>query len=596
MRRSFVASGLVFVIACGTEPPAGVDGGGDASSVASDGSVGADASARADASDLRDAARPGDAAAPDTGPPAPAYYVRPDGDDANPGTSPELAWRSIARVNEQRLEPGDRVLFEGGRSFEGTLRLDAEDEGTPAAPLVIGAYGEGRATVLAGDAAGVVIYNTAGVSLSGLDVVGSGRESNTEDGILAYVDLPGDVKLEHVAIDDVTVSGFGKSGVVIGANEGNSGFRGVRITRTRSHDNAISGITVYGAWSETPTGYAMEDLYIGHCVVHDNPGVPGLSHHTGNGIVIGGVDGGVIERSIAYRNGWLNSAVGGPVGIWAWDSNDVVIQYNESYENGTDSTADGGGFDLDGGTTHSVLQYNYSHDNAGPGFLLAQYGGAPRPFANNVVRYNISQNDVRQNRYGAIHFWTASSEAADNPIRDVDVYGNTVFVSASATGGSPSALAFHGGGTRTVNVRVHNNLFVTTDGVPLASISSGQDGLLVQHNAYWSSGGDIRIVTSGTTYADLPSWRAATGHEERDGVGTGVYADPRLADPGGGGIIGDADGLTTLTAYRLDAASPLIDAGLHLGVSLGLPSSLTDFYGGALPQGGGYDIGAHEAR
>lgn len=590
MRGSIVASLLSLVIACGTEPPAGVDGGWDASSLEPD------AAARVDASNAPDAGVMRDAAAPDAAALGPAYYVSPSGDDANDGTSPELAWRSIARANEQRLEPGERLLFEGGESFEGTLTLDAEDEGTPAAPIVISSYGEGRATLLAGEARGVVIYNTAGVTLSRLDVVGAGRESNAEDGIVAYVDLPGDVKLEHIAIDDVTVTGFGKSGVVVGANEGNSGFRGVRITNTRSHGNAVSGITVYGAWSETPTGYAMEDVYIGHCVVHDNSGVAGLSHHTGNGIVIGGVDGGVIERSIAYDNGWLNSAVGGPVGIWAWDSNDVVIQYNEAYGNGTDSTADGGGFDLDGGTTNSVLQYNYSHDNAGPGFLLAQYGGAPRPFANNVVRYNISQNDVRQNRYGAIHFWTASSEAADNPVRDVEVYGNTIFISASTTGGSPSALAFHSGGTRTVDVRIHNNLFVTTDGVPLANIASGQEGLLVQNNAYWSSGGDFRIVTSGATYTDLSSWRAATGHERRDGVATGVHADPRLMDAGGGSVIGDADRLTTLTAYQLDPASPLIDAGLDLGVSLGLPSSVTDFYGHAVPQGGAFDIGAHEAR
>ncbi|MDQ3035321.1 MAG: right-handed parallel beta-helix repeat-containing protein [Myxococcota bacterium] len=554
--------------------------------------------ARPDASEpVRDAASTPDAAiASDASADAealgPAYYVRPTGDDASAGTSPELAWRTLARVNEADLEPGDRVLLEGGASFDGTLQLDAEDMGTPAAPIVVSAFGEGRATLRAGDARGVVLYNTAGIELSRLDVVGSGRETNAEDGIVAFVDLPGDVKLEHLIIDDVDVSGFGKSGIVIGADNGNSGFRHVRITRARAHDNAVSGITVYGAWSETPTGYAMADVYIGHCVVHDNTGIAGLSHHTGSGIVIGGVDGGVIERSVAYANGRLNTAVGGPIGIWAWDSNDVTIQYNEAYENRTDSSADGGGFDLDGGVTNSVMQYNYSHDNDGAGFLLAQYGGAPRPFANNVVRYNISQNDGRRNGYGGIHFWTAASESASNPVRDVDVYGNTIFVSPSASG-SPSALRFQ---TGTRDVRVHNNLFVTTGGVRLADIASGQTGLLVQGNAYWSSGDDFRIVWRGTSYATLEAWRAATGQEQQGALATGITADPRLTDAGGGATLGDADLLSTLAAYRLQPGSPLIDAGLDLGALLGLPTGVEDYYGTLAPQGAGHDIGAHEAR
>ena len=53
---------------------------------------------------------------------------------------------------------------------------------------------------------------------------------------------------------------------------------------------------------------------------------------------------------------------------------DIVIQYNESYGDKTAAGADGGGFDLDGGTQEeSVMQYNYSHDNDRPGFLLCQY-------------------------------------------------------------------------------------------------------------------------------------------------------------------------------------------------------------------------------
>jgi hypothetical protein len=549
---------------------------GDDTDASDDANAGEDANAGADAAD-----------APE---PAPGYYVSPTGDDANAGTSPGSAWRSIDRANQAVLEPGDRLLFEGGQSFEGTLLFDEEDQGTPSAPIVVGTFGDGRATIDAGDERGIFVHNTASLEVSGLDVVGSGREINGEDGVLAYVDLPGDVKLEHLIFDDLDVSGFGKTGVSIGADSGNSGFRHVRITSTRSHDNAVAGIQVYGAWSQSPTGYAMEDVYIGDCVVYGITGIAGQSHHTGNGIVIGGVDGGVIERSVAYDNGRLNDAVGGPIGIWAWDSNDITIQYNEAYGNQTNSTADGGGFDLDGGVTNSVMQYNYSHGNDGAGFLLAQFSGAARPFANNVVRYNISQNDGRRNGYGAIHLWTATSENANNPVRDISIYGNTIFVSPS-NADSPAGLRIHGG-TRTVDVQVHNNLFVTTGGVRLLDIPSGQDGLLVQHNAYWPSDDTFRIDYHGTTYDSLQAWRDGSGQETLGGAPVGIEADPKLKAPGGGATLGDADLLPTVQAYQLESTSPAIDAGLDLGWGAGV----TDYYGTAVPLGAAPDIGAHEAR
>jgi len=83
----------------------------------------------------------------------------------------------------------------------------------------------------------------------------------------------------------------------------------------------------------------------------------------------------------------------------------VVIQFNESYDNRTGGPADGGGFDLDSGTSNSILQYNYSHANDGAGFMLA-HGRTDRLHAGNIVRYNVSQNDGRKNKYGGIHLWT----------------------------------------------------------------------------------------------------------------------------------------------------------------------------------------------
>ena len=53
---------------------------------------------------------------------------------------------------------------------------------------------------------------------------------------------------------------------------------------------------------------------------------------------------------------------------------------------------------------NSILQYNYSHDNHGSGYLICQYEGA-KPFRNNIVRYNISQDDGLTNHNAGIYVW-----------------------------------------------------------------------------------------------------------------------------------------------------------------------------------------------
>src|SRR5215211_3200372 len=81
---------------------------------------------------------------------ATTYYVSPNGADTSPGTSAELAWRTPARVKAVDLAPGDRVLLDGGATFPGGAELDAADAGTETAPVVVGSYGAGRATLRPG--------------------------------------------------------------------------------------------------------------------------------------------------------------------------------------------------------------------------------------------------------------------------------------------------------------------------------------------------------------------------------------------------------------------------------------------------------------
>ncbi len=50
------------------------------------------------------------------------YYVSHEGDDANDGLTPQSAWRTLSRVNEASLQPGDGVFFRRGDLFRGMIR------------------------------------------------------------------------------------------------------------------------------------------------------------------------------------------------------------------------------------------------------------------------------------------------------------------------------------------------------------------------------------------------------------------------------------------------------------------------------------------
>src|SRR5207302_2714042 len=76
-----------------------------------------------------------------------------------------------------------------------------------------------------------------------------------------------------------------------------------------------------------------------------------------------------------------------------------TISHCESYSNQKGGTgSDGGGFDLDNNSTNCVVQYNYSHDNVGAGYLIFDYDDHTGQIStsNNIVRYNLSENDARR--------------------------------------------------------------------------------------------------------------------------------------------------------------------------------------------------------
>jgi hypothetical protein len=514
------------------------------------------------------------------------YYVSPTGNDSNTGTSPFVAWRTITRVNLETFQPGDGILLQGGSSFSGSLGFSAVESGTTSAPLVIGSYGGGTATINAGNGDAITLLDTQHVTIANLRLVGSGYNVNQDSGLHVVSDAAG--PLDGLSISSIDASGFGHAGI---------GMYGplsdVSVTYSSLHDNGDGGL-----WIVCGAQFG-ERVYVGHVQASHNAGSSSLS--SGFGIVVANVFYAVIERSVALNNGWLPGNRGEFGGIEALGDFYALVQYNEAGFN-HHGTADGDGLILDT-SFYSIVQFNYAHDNDGGGLFLG--AEAHTTSSNDVIRFNISQNDARASTaYGGMFIWSN--------VNNSDIYNNTIYITPSPTAAS-AALRFFG--FTGSNVRVFNNIFAAAGGSPVARYDGGGSGIVLQGNDYWSYGGAaFQINWAGASYATVAAFGTATGQELLNGMPVGRQLDPGWNNPGGGGTIGNADLLATLlTAYQLQTTSPIRNLGLDLSqfgivrdpwsfatnsfLSAHFQARATDFYNRPLPPPGSrtFSIGANQA-
>lgn len=187
-----------------------------------------------------------------------------------------------------------------------------------------------------------------------------------------------------------------------------------------------------------------------------------------------------------------------------------TIQKNAVYGITRMSVADSQAFDCDWGNTGTCLiQYNFSRDNIG-GFFLDCDGCGTIGGAQQVIRYNISENDCRM----------------------------------SSVSAGRSAL------------RMYNNVLYCTD--KKFSITLPDESVV--ENNIWVGTTDSRLPTAaGISWL----WNVFQGVPRP--TANGIVGDPHFVNPGtGGDSLGSADG------YKLRATSPALNNGSVIGGSGGL--------------------------
>ena len=395
------------------------------------------------------------------------YYIDAiAGRDNQNGLSQQSAWQTLEKASKGFYQAGDQILLKGGQTFQGSLKMKSVS-GQPSSPIVISSFGGRSAIIASGDSVALIAENCNFLVVKNLICKGSGRlNGNNASGI----DFR---ECRNFILDSIDVSGYLYSGI------NTKGGSNMQITNVKAHNNGFCGIHVTSDRSgrdESPDK-SVHNVYIGYSVAENNPGCPAIkNNHSGNGILVGGVTNALIEYCEAMNNGWDMPREGnGPVGIWVYMSDSVVIQHCYAHHNKTSPNGkDGGGFDFDGGVTNSVLQYNFSEYNEGAGYGMFQYADA-KVWNNNIVRYNISYHDGIKNGQSGIFMWC---DPVAIPMKNLHAYNNTV---VNKYGHGVNFLPGH-----YENFVFENNIFLVTDSTD--EFTGGEfTGALFNRNLYWNS-------------------------------------------------------------------------------------------------------------
>lgn len=342
---------------------------------------------------------------------AAVYHVDGDtGNDAQDGQSPEHAWKTLAHVNDQVFQPGDELLFKAGTHYSGQLKPQGSGKMDGTQPVVIkmGMYGTGALPRIDGEGVldtlllrNVEFWDVADLEISNL---GTNRLP-ARTGVRIVSDGFGTmhhIQLRNLFVHDVN-GDLRKNqegcGIFFESRGGNSSrFDGILIEDCRVVRTDRNGICQRG---RTP--------HSTNVVIRNNL----LEDIGGDGIKLWGTDGGLVEHNVIH--GGRMRCDDYAAGIWPFDCNDALIQFNEV--SGYKGVKDGEGFDSDYSCRRSVFQYNYSHDNDG-GFILVCTPGTSFNL-DTIIRYNISQNDGSTNSQ-VFNFGGGA--------KNTKVYNNTIYL------------------------------------------------------------------------------------------------------------------------------------------------------------------------
>ncbi len=419
---------------------------------------------------------------------AASYYVNSTGgNDSNAGTSSAASWMSITKLNNVTFKAGDKILLKSGSAWTMASGTEVHPLGSGASgnPIVIDMYegtvkpiinGNGAVTSNAFHLANQQYWEINNLEITNKGNISDNNGSDANHKIGVYIEASSGI-INHVYLKNLNVhdvyGALGKDaggkfdgGIIMESTSSSSHFNDILIDGCTVMNADRQGITVgdiAGNTGRSLTGINYStNVIIQNCVV-DHPG--------GDGILMFTCQGAIVQHNLAIHT---NNKSDYACSMWPWQSNETHFQYNEGYDaQGIKSGAqDDGTFgDADGDNGTSYYDWNYTHDNAGGGYMICNSTGVgTSPPQATYIRYNVSHNEMAY----AIYF--SSAKAATN----IFIYNNTFYQPSGCKG-----AIFHsddGGGTFTAK----NNIFVNLgSGNGFDNLVSGTRNL--DYNVFYGS-------------------------------------------------------------------------------------------------------------
>lgn len=338
---------------------------------------------------------------------AATYYVNPlSGNDNNSGHQPTASWRSLERISQTLLEPGDKILLAAGSTFKGQLAFH-DLHGSNTAPVIISSYttdssGTAQRAIIdaKGHLSGIRLTDSSFVEISNIAIhadaggttVNPKKKKKMRCGVLVNTSKPGNyshIYLDNLSIRDIFFEdpGFRRGNKEVKTANGSQqygwGIRFINNTpNARMNDIKVTDTKVANV-SHTGIKFTSNTNNIHNITIHNNT----VLETGGPGIQLSGVFQVHISNNTVDGSGNTNDSRkwGRGSGLWTWSSSDILIEHNRFLN--ASGPADSAGVHIDFNCRNVVVQYNVSANNAG-GFCEILGNNY-----NNAYRYNISVND-----------------------------------------------------------------------------------------------------------------------------------------------------------------------------------------------------------
>ena len=521
------------------------------------------------------------------------YYLSSStGNDNNNGSQTQ-PWKTLSKISNTTLGPGDTVYFKKGDTFRGHYVVNGS--GTEQSPITFTAYGTGNQPVISGSD-----HDDGG---------GDYREAilveNEDNMIFEDLEIQNHRTTSRSTVGDLVSFGI----QVISSSAGtknNFTFRGMTFKNVyglywvdpsnQSEFNAfeVSGLTFKSSWGGIINNVVVEDSYftdLQRIGIHIKNTSGKTSDKRNTNIVvrrneffqIGGTcvlpirtENCLIENNIFNQPGAKTNdkMIGRGSAVWNWYSINTIVQYNQAIN--AKGILDSHGIHVDHSNIDTFIQYNLMQDCEG-GFVEI-LGGNQRA----VYRFNISINDgwrVNPNWTNSDHtIWLNDKIGGQSghPSYDSYIYNNTIVINKSGNDAFDTAIDING-----QNTRIFNNIFyaVNGSGIGIQQVNYNDPNLMMTNNLFF---GNIR-----NNFKTIDANRIEVDPQ---------FYDEDRADQYGFQIGASSQAIDAGAAYAGDYAHPAIPVGASTIFANVEEYPTVDFFGHSLSGDSTPNIGASNAK